>query len=147
MPYKAKQNKQTQPHIYIIKILLYITYLKYIYFFFFFSGFLGPHLWHMEVSRLGVKSELQLPAYTTATATQDPSHICKLHHSSRQCRILNPLSEARYRTRVLMVPSWLRFLCGMTGTPHLLFLKVLFVFPFLTYCFSSLLLPNKLPQI
>jgi len=27
-------------------------------------------------------------AYTTATATQDPSHICSLHHSSGQCQIL-----------------------------------------------------------
>ena len=32
------------------------------------------HLWHMEVPRLGVKSELQLPAYTTATAMRDLSH-------------------------------------------------------------------------
>ena len=33
--------------------------------------FSGPHLWHieMEVSRLGVESEVQLLAYTTATAT------------------------------------------------------------------------------
>ena len=31
--------------------------------------FLGPRLWHMEVPRLGVKSELQLLAYTTSTAT------------------------------------------------------------------------------
>ena len=31
------------------------------FFFFFFSFFfLGPHLWHLEVSRLGIKSELQL---------------------------------------------------------------------------------------
>ena len=30
--------------------------------------FLGPHLWHMEIPRLGVESELQLPAYTTETA-------------------------------------------------------------------------------
>ena len=29
--------------------------------------FLGPHLWHMKVPRLGVESELQLPAYATAT--------------------------------------------------------------------------------
>ena len=43
---------------------------------FFFLFFLGPHLWHMEVTRLGVKSELQLLAYTTATAMPDPSHIC-----------------------------------------------------------------------
>ena len=37
--------------------------------------FLGPHLQHKEVPRLGVESELQLPAYTTATATPDLSHI------------------------------------------------------------------------
>ena len=36
--------------------------------FFFFFCFLRPHLQHVEVSRLGVKSELQLPPYTTATA-------------------------------------------------------------------------------
>ena len=52
--------------------------------FFFFLGFLGPHPWHMEVLRLGVESELWLPAYTTATAMQDPSWVCDLHHSSRQ---------------------------------------------------------------
>ena len=28
----------------------------------------------MEVPKLGVELELQLPAYGTATATQDPSH-------------------------------------------------------------------------
>ena len=35
-----------------------------------------------------------MPAYTTATAMWDLSHICNLHHSSQQCQILNPLSEA-----------------------------------------------------
>ena len=35
--------------------------------------FLVPHLWHMEVPRLEVKSELQLLAYTTAIAMQDLS--------------------------------------------------------------------------
>ena len=39
----------------------------------FFFCSLGPHSWHMEVPRLGVKSEVQLLAYTTNTATQDPS--------------------------------------------------------------------------
>ena len=33
-----------------------------------FFFFLGPHSQHMEVARLGVKSELQPRAYTTATA-------------------------------------------------------------------------------
>ena len=44
--------------------------------------FLGLHLWHMEVPGLGVESELYLLAYTTATATRDPSRTCNLHHSS-----------------------------------------------------------------
>ena len=44
--------------------------------------FLGPHLQHMEVPRLGVKSEPQLLTYTTATETPDPSCVCDLHHSS-----------------------------------------------------------------
>ena len=41
--------------------------------FFFFFVFLGPPQRHIEVPRLGVKSELQLPAYTSATAAPDPS--------------------------------------------------------------------------
>ena len=40
--------------------------------------FLRPHLWHMEIPRLGVK--LELLTYATATATPDPSPICDLHH-------------------------------------------------------------------
>ena len=59
----------------------------------------------MEVPRLGVESELQLLAYTTATATRDPSRVLDLHHSSQKCRILNPLSEDRDRTHMLMDPS------------------------------------------
>ena len=60
---------------------------------------------YMEVARLGVKSELQLLDYTTAVATQDLSHICKLHHSSLQHRILNPPSKARDWTHILMDTS------------------------------------------
>ena len=60
----------------------------------------------MEVPRLGVELELQLQVYTTAMAARDPSRICDLHHSSQQHRILNPLSEARDRTHVLMDASW-----------------------------------------
>ena len=50
---------------------------------------------HMEVPRLGVESELQMPAYAAATVMWDPSHICDLYHNSWQCQILNPLSKAR----------------------------------------------------
>ena len=63
----------------------------------------------MEVPRLGVESELQLLAYITTTEMQDLSHICDLHHSSLQCQILNPLSEARDQTHSLMVLSQIRF--------------------------------------
>ena len=52
-------------------------------------------LQHIEVPKLGVKSKLQLPAYTTATATPDPSHDFDLRDSSQECWILNPLIEAR----------------------------------------------------
>ena len=38
-------------------------------------AFLGPHLQHTEVSRLGVESKLQLLVYTTAIATQDLSCV------------------------------------------------------------------------
>ena len=44
------------------------------FFFFFFFCFLGPHLWHKEIPRLGVKSKLQLLA--TATVTADLSCFC-----------------------------------------------------------------------
>ena len=74
-----------------------------------FFFFLGPHLQHMEVPGLGAESELQLPAYTTATATKDLSCICDLHHSSRQHQTLNPLSEARDRTHIPMGTSQIRF--------------------------------------
>ena len=47
-----------------------------------------------------------LLAYTTATATWDPSHFCDLHLSSQQHWALNPLSEARDQTRMLMDTSW-----------------------------------------
>ena len=57
--------------------------------------FLGLHPQHMKVPRLGIESELQLLAYATATAMQDPSHIYDLQHISWQCQIPDPLSEAQ----------------------------------------------------
>ena len=86
--------------------------------YFLFFCFLEPHPWHMEVPRPGVESELQLPTYTTATATPDRGLVCDLHHSSWQRWILNLLSEARNGTRNLMVPSWMCFHCATSGTPQ-----------------------------
>ena len=77
----------------------------------------------MEVPKLRVKLELQLPATATATTTRDPSLICHLHHNSQRCWILNPLSKAKDRTRIVMDTSQAHY-CGSTmGTPILYFLN------------------------
>ena len=89
-------------------------------FLFCFVCFLGLNPQHMEVPRLGVEAELQLPAYTTVTATHDLSHICKLHHSSQQHWIPDPLSEARDRTWILKDTSRICFRCATMGTPSTL---------------------------
>ena len=47
----------------------------------------------------------------------DLNHIRNLHHSSLQHRILNPLSEARDQTCVLIITSQIHFHWVTTGTP------------------------------
>ena len=66
----------------------------------------------VEVLRLDVKLEPQLPAYATDTAMPDLS-IYDLCHSSWQHWILKPLSEARNWTHILILvgfvstePQW-----------------------------------------
>ena len=61
----------------------------------FFFLLLGPHMQHLEVPRLWVEQELHLLAYTTARATQDPSHICDLHRSSQQRWTLCPIKQGQ----------------------------------------------------
>ena len=65
---------------------MWLKFLKHIFVWFWF--FLGPPPWYMEVPRLGVQSELQLPAYAIATVKWDPSPICDLYHSSWQSQSL-----------------------------------------------------------
>ena len=86
-----------------------------VYSFFFF--FLGLLLQHMQVPKLGIKSELQLLAYARATAMQDWSHICNLNHSSQQCCITGLLSETRDITHILTDTSQIHFHCTTMATP------------------------------
>ena len=80
-----------------------------------FFFFLELHQWHMEVPRLGVESELQLPAYTMAIAMRDLG-IFNLHQSSQRRQIFNSISEARDLTHNLMVLTQICFHCAMMGT-------------------------------
>jgi len=68
----------------------------------------------MEVPRLGVESELQLLAYTTATAMPDPSCVCSLHRSLWQHQIFDSLSQASDRTCIFMDTSQI---LNHNGTP------------------------------
>ena len=104
---------------------LFISFWIYLFFFFkanftlfiYLFCFLGLHQQHMKIPRSGVESELQLLAYTTAIAMQDPSCICHLHHSSGQCQILNLLTKARDQTHILMNPSQVCYFWATMGTP------------------------------
>ena len=100
---------------------------KLMFLFSFFFCLFRPHLRHMDVPRLGVKSELQLPAYTTATATSDLSFIFNLHYNSQQCQIFNPLTESRKWTRNLMVTSRIHFHFA-ARTSEFKILMILFIF-------------------
>ena len=86
----------------------------------FFFCFLGPHPQRMEVPKLEVKSELQLPATASATATPVPSQSStSIHHNSWQHQIPDSPNEARNQIH-LMVPSQIHFHCAMMGTPTVL---------------------------
>ena len=99
---------------------LFLSFFRFLFLF----CCLGTHPLHVEIPRLGVELELQLPAYATVTATPDPSHFCDLHHSSQQRWILNPLNEARVKpasscTLVAIINRW-----ATKITPPHLFLTV-----------------------
>ena len=102
---------------------MWTCFLFFFFFFFLVFWFLGPHSRHMEAPRLGVELELQLLAYTTAIP--DRNCVCDIYHSSHQCQIINPLSEARDRACILMDASQIRFPWAPTRTPpvHLFFIK------------------------
>ena len=70
---------------------------------FFLFFFLGPHLGHMDVPRDPL---VRTAAATYATATPDSGQARDLNHSSPFGGILNPLSEARDGTLILVDSSW-----------------------------------------
>ena len=120
LPFYATELKFYSPVIFL-KFTIYLFVLFCLFF-----VFLGLLLRHMEIPRLGVESELQLPAYTMATTPPDLSHICNLQQISWQCWFLNSLSVARDQTCVLMDTSRVSYHWVTVGTP------ILFIFDHFT---------------
>ena len=73
---------------------------------------------------------------------RDLSCVCNLHHSSRQCWILTPLSKARDWTWVLVDPSQLPYCRATTGTPQAVFCLFVCLFVFL-FVFVLKTVPGK----
>ena len=103
------------------------------WFFFFFLFFLfraTPVAYAYESSRLGVTSELQQSAYTTATAMPDPICICNLYHN-----FYSSTGSLTHWVRPAIKPSssWtlVRFLThwATMGTPDISLLFFFFFFP------------------
>ena len=67
---------------------------------------LRPHVQHMEVPQLGVESELDLSAYTIATAKTYSNCICDLHHILWQCRILTHWARPGIKPKCLRTSCW-----------------------------------------
>ena len=115
-------HPQTAQMAWVFWVIHYSNPLLQIFFFFFFFS-LGLHLQHMEVPRLRVKSELQMPACTTAAATPDLSFISNLRHSLQQCWILSILTGASYWTLLLRILVGFSTCWAMMGTPPLQIFK------------------------
>ena len=130
----GRNNQEANPLLEIIFLHVEIgdgcLYPVGFFFFFFpskFSSFCYK-LWDLALKNKA-KNKTKKPclshmlAYATATATWDPSHIHNLHHSSSQCRVPNPLSEAGNWTWILMDTSWIHFCWATMGTPPVLILN------------------------
>ena len=113
------EPRSSQSRLFFAACRSYFSYFHFASFFLFF--FL---LFRAVLEAYGGSQSRGGSVRAIATATQDPSCLCDLHHSSQQHQILNPLSEARDPTRSLMVPSQFCFCCATTGTPtHFLTLR------------------------
>ena len=89
---------------------------------FFFLSFRAVSKAYGSSQARGQIGAVAAPAYVIAIATQDPSRICNLHHSSQQHWILNPLNEARDQTCILMDTSRILSHCVTPGTLEVCFL-------------------------
>ena len=83
-------------------------------------------------------------AYATVTANMGSEPHLRPIPQLKQCQILNPLSEARDRTHVLMDTSQICFPCATIGPPHFTFYFLLFYLFFFCHVHTLHLQKNVL---
>ena len=83
--------------------------------------FKGPRVWHMEVPGLGVELELQLRPTPQPQQHWTEPHLWSMLQSVATPE-LNPLSEVRDRTHILMDISWVFNLLSHNGNSFLIFI-------------------------
>ena len=132
---RRQKNKQTNKQmLYGLHLFMFVCvcicmfYLFNVILLLLLFWFLGPKPWHVEVPRLEVQSELQLPGYTTATAMRNLSCTCNLYHSSPQCWILNLLSQAKDWTCIFMDTSQICTHCSTGTSVYVCFRCVVFFY-------------------
>ena len=92
--------------------------------FFFFLLFWAPPPAHGSSQGRGQIRTMQ--AYATATATWDPRHVCNVHHSSWQCRVLDAVSKVRDGTHILVDTNHIHFHSTTMETPDFTIIGVCF---------------------
>ena len=102
-----------------IYISTYFTFSSLLFMVFFFFSL--AHLWQVEVSGPGVEQELQLQAYTIATAMQELSCMWNLRRSLQQCRIFQHWAEPGIEPTSSGRKHWSLTLWATMGTPQLFF--------------------------
>ena len=114
---------------YQILSLAKLYHLQRVFLFVWFLGFFGlvratPATYGSSQAR-GRIGAVPASLHHSHSNTGSKRHV-QLHHSSQQYQILNPLSEARDGTCILMDASQIRFCCATMGTPRNYFFNFTF---------------------
>ena len=83
-----------------------------------FVCFLGLHMRHMGSSQARGWIRATAAGLHLRYSNTRSELVCDLYHSSRQCKIVNPLSRAGDGTNILMNTSWVHYCWATMGTPE-----------------------------
>ena len=105
-------------HWHVDCVLLYCSWNLQLFLFLFFPLLFraAPAAYGSSQARNQIGAAAASLHHSHSNAGWDLSHVCDLHHSSRQRRIPISLSGARYQTYILMDTSWICFSCATMGS-------------------------------